>query len=146
MRELTDLVDGGMSQEEFEITKAFLSKYYLHFAETTRERLGYAVDDRFYGIEGAGHLARFGDMMESITLDEVNAAIREHLQHDDVKFAIVTGAADELAEALKSDAPSPLTYDAPKSEEILAEDEEIASFPLSIDSVETVPVDEIFEK
>ena len=70
----------GMTEEEFQLTRAFLSKYYLHFAETTQMRLGYAVDDAFYGLDGKGHLEQFGEMMASITREEVNAALRKHLQ------------------------------------------------------------------
>jgi len=137
-----------MSEEDFQLTRAFLSKYYLHFAETTQERLGYRLDDRFYGIDGEGHLARFGEMMGSLTRDEVNAAIRKHLQLDDLDVAIVTGEAEKLKAAMIADAPSPMTYANEKPPEVLAEDEEIEVFPLGIaeDAVRVVPVDEIFEK
>jgi zinc protease len=50
MREFQDLVDHGMTQEEFDLTRDFLTKYSLHFAETTSSRLGYAIDDQFYGM------------------------------------------------------------------------------------------------
>lgn len=148
MRELTALVEKGMSEEEFDLTRSFLSKYYLHYATTTRERLGYAVDDRFYGIDGEGHLARFAEMMGSLTRDEVNAAIRKYLQTANVAIAIVTGDAENLKPALIDDAPSPITYPSPKPPEILAEDEEIAALPLAIaaDAVQIVPVEEIFER
>jgi len=147
LREVTDLIEHGMSEEEFELTRSFLSKYCLHFAETTEERLGYAVDDRFYGIDGAGHLALFREMMRSITRQEVNEALKKHLQVDDLKIAIVTGTAETLHQALVQDQPSPMDYASEKSVEILAEDEEISSFPLNIsaDAVRLVPVDEIFE-
>ncbi len=146
--ELQQLVDQGMSEEEFELTRSFLSKYYLHFAETTRERLGYRLDDRFYRIEGEGHLARFGQMMQSLTREEVNAAVKKHLRYDDLKIAIVTGEAEALKAAMIADAPSPITYESEKSEEILAEDKEIESYPLQIaeDAVTIVPVDEIFDR
>ena len=58
LREVTKLVDDGMSAEDFELTRTFLKKYSLHFAETTSARLGYAMDDRFYGIDG-GYTAAF---------------------------------------------------------------------------------------
>ncbi len=146
MRELAALVEEGMSEEEFELSRSFLSKYHLHFAKTTRERLGYALDDRFYGVDGDGHLARFGEMMNSLTREEVNAAIKKHLQTSNVAIAIVTGDAESLQKALVDDAPSPITYPTPKSEEILAEDEEIVVFPLTVaaDAVRIVPVEEIF--
>jgi zinc protease len=147
MRELRKLVDNGMTEEQFELTRAFLSKYVLHFAETTAARLGYAVDDRFYGIDGDGHLARFRQAMEQLTLDEVNAAVKKHLAYDNVTIAIVTGDAEGLAGALAAETPSPMTYASKKSDEVLAEDEEIAVFPLGIgaDRIETLAVETIFE-
>ncbi|MEE9570595.1 MAG: pitrilysin family protein, partial [Gammaproteobacteria bacterium] len=69
IRELALLVDEGLTAEQFELTRSFLKKYLLHFAKTSDERLGYAVDDRFYGIEGDGHLARFRRLLDEITLD-----------------------------------------------------------------------------
>lgn len=146
IRELDMLVENGMSREDFELTRSFLTKYHLHFAESTRGRLGYAVDDRFYGIGGEGHLARFGEMMASITHEEVNAAIKKHLQTENLKIAIVTGDAEGLSQAMLADSPSPITYPTPKSEEILAEDEIIAAYPLAVaeGAVRVVPVGEIF--
>src|SRR5690606_21092881 len=52
LREIERLVANGMRREDFELTRRFLAKYALHFAETTARRLGYAMDDRFYGLEG----------------------------------------------------------------------------------------------
>jgi len=147
VREVEKLIADGMSKEDFEFTKDFLSKYCLHFAETTAARLGYAVDDRFYGLEES-HLARFRRMMDEITLDEVNAAIRKHLQMEDVQFALVTANGRTIADALVSGAPSPMEYgDIEKPAEILAEDQEIQSHPLGISSenVTIVPVEEMFQ-
>jgi len=148
LRELTSLVDHGLTSEQFELTRGFLKKYSLHFAETTSARLGYAVDDRFYGVEGDGHLARFRKMMDELTLEDVNAAIKKHLQYANLKIAIVTGDADGLRAALVSGAPTPITYDTPKPAAITDEDREIAAFPLGItaERVTTVPVDEAFER
>ena len=146
LRELQTLVDNGLTEEQFELTRGFLKKYVLHFAETTSARLGYAVDDAFYGIEAPGHLQRFRRIMDELTVTEVNAAIRRHLQYDDFKVAIVTGAATDLAASLASDAPSPITYDTPKPPEVLAEDRQIGSFPLRIaaEHITVVPVSSMF--
>lgn len=148
LRELTALVDDGLTQEEFELTRTFLKKYSLHFAETTAARLGYAVDDRFYGIDGEGHLVRFRQMMDELTLDDVNRAIKRHLQYRNLKIAIVTGEAEKLREVLVSGAPTPITYDAPKPPAVLAEDREIAAFPLGVaaERVTIVPVDSAFQR
>jgi zinc protease len=148
MRELKLLVDEGMTEEEFELSREFLKKYVLHFAETTSERLGYRVDDIFYRVDGEGHLARFQTMLDQITRDEVNAALKKYLAYDDVKIAMVTGSAASLKEALAADSPSPKTYGSPKGDEIVAEDENIAGFPLEIaaENIRVVPVDEMFQR
>jgi zinc protease len=148
LRELTRLHERGMSRDDFELTREFLSKYLLHFADTTALRLGYALDDRFYGIEGPGHLARFQERLAAMTVEEVNAAVRKHLAPANVKIAIVTGDAERLAAALAADAPSPITYATPKAEDVLAEDAEIAVFPLGIRAadIRIVPVDQLFER
>jgi zinc protease len=124
-----------------------LKKYSLHFAETTSTKLGYAMDDRFYGI-AEGHLARFRQMMDELSLDEVNAAIKRHLQYDNLKIAMVTGDAVNLRAVLASEAPTPITYATPKPESILAEDRVIAAWPVSLpaDRVQIVPVAEAFER
>ncbi|MDX1388269.1 MAG: pitrilysin family protein, partial [Acidobacteriota bacterium] len=148
LRELDSLVTNGMTPEAFELTRSFLEKYSLHFAETTSARLGYAVDDRFYGIDGEGHLERFRRMMDEITLDEVNAAIKKYLQLDNLKIAIVTGEAGKFSEMFASDAPSPKKYPSEKPAEILEEDREIEIFPLQVsaDNITVVPVEEIFQR
>jgi zinc protease len=148
IRELQDLVDGGMTQEEFELTREFLTKYSLHYADTPSARLGYAVDDRFYGIDGDGHLARFRKMMQELTLDEVNAAIKKHLQYQNLKIALITGDAAGLKKALVEDTPSSVKYTSPKPKDVLAEDEKINAYKLGIPeaNVTVVPVDEVFAK
>jgi zinc protease len=148
LRELQRLVDNGMTREQFELTRTFLQKYSLHFAETTSARLGYAMDDRFYGIENGGHLAHFRRVIGDLTLDDVNAAIKRHLHYDDLKIAIVTGNAAELRTLLASGAPTPITYATPKPDAILAEDREIAAWPLELPArrVTIVPVAEAFER
>ena len=122
LREVELLVDNGLTQEQFELTRTFLKKYSLHFAETTAERLGYAVDDRFYGLDAEGHLAPFRKMMDELTLEEVNAAIKRHWQDENLQIAIVTGEAASMRALLASGAPTPITYATPKPAAILEED------------------------
>jgi zinc protease len=145
LRELSRLIERGLGEEAFALTQSFLGKYSAHFAETTSERLGYAVDDCFYGIEGEGHLARFRRLMGELSLEEVDAAVRRHLQSADLSIALVTGQAERMKEALLSGDATPPVYDTEKDEALRAEDEEIASFPLDIDEVTIVPVDEFLE-
>ncbi|MFQ5767766.1 MAG: M16 family metallopeptidase, partial [Acidobacteriota bacterium] len=109
LREVEHLARNGLTREQFQTQREFLKKYVYQFATTTSDRLGYAIDDRFYGIPD-GHLARFRRMMDEITLDEVNAAIRKYLQVDDMVIAMVTADARAMKEALVSDRPSPMDY------------------------------------
>ncbi len=146
LREVEKLARDGMTQEQFETAQAFMRKYAAHYAETMPERLGYAVDDRFYGIE-EGHLQRLRRITSELTLEEVNAAIAKHLQTDDLVIAMVTADAAGLRDALVSDAPSPIDYgDVPKPDEVLAEDQEIMRHPLKVsaDRVTIVPVEDMF--
>ncbi len=147
LRELQGLIDRGMTQEEFALTRDFLGKYVLNFAPTTFERLGYAVDDRFYGIPGEGHLARFRERMKTLTVNDVNAALKRHLQAENLTIAIVTGEAETIQAALTAGAPTPITYASPKPDEVTKEDPEIAGYPLKIAAanVKVVPVEKIFE-
>ncbi len=148
LREVERLHEQGMTQEQFELTRSFLSKYVLHFADTTSARLGYAVDDRFYSIGAPGHLARFREMMDQLTLTDVNAAIRRHLDPSRLKIAIVTGDAESLAAALRQGTPSPIVYPTPKSQEILDEDATIAAWPIKVaaGAVRIVPVEQMFQR
>ena len=148
LRELELLVDRGMTREGFELTRTFLRKYSLHFAETTAAKLGYAVDDRFYSLTDEGHLARFRRMMDELTLEDVNAAMKRHWRHENLKIAIVTGEPAKLRALLASGKPTPVTYATPKAAAILAEDRIIESWPLGLDEqrMTTIPVAEAFER
>ncbi|MCR4414175.1 MAG: insulinase family protein, partial [Thermoguttaceae bacterium] len=147
LRELKRLVDTGMRPDDFEQTKKFLGKYVLHFAPTTMDRLGYALDDRFYGIAGS-HLEIFRRRMHDVTLEEVNAAVRKHLQYQNLQIVFVTNDAKTLKEHLVHNTPSPYTYPTPKPQAILEEDRQIAAFPLAIspENVTIVPVGDLFLK
>ncbi|MFQ5671276.1 MAG: M16 family metallopeptidase [Acidobacteriota bacterium] len=148
LRELDHLARTGLTQEQFETQREFLKKYVSQFATTTSARLGYSMDDRFYGIE-EGHLARFRTMMDSLTLDQVNAAIHQFLQADNLEIAMVTSDAAALKKALLSGAPSPIDYEGiTKPRSVLEEDKEIETFPLKIrpENVRIVPVEQMFAR
>ena len=148
VREVERLAAHGLSEEEFELTKGFLAKYCLHFAETTSDRLGYALDDRAYGIPSPGHLANFRAIIPTLTRDEVNAAIRSYIKPDNMVIAMVSQDAQALADAIAAEKASPITYATPKPPEVLAEDEEIQVFPLHISkaAITVVPVEQAFAR
>ncbi|MFQ5719427.1 MAG: M16 family metallopeptidase [Acidobacteriota bacterium] len=149
LREVDHLATHGLTAEQFETQRTFLKKYVAQFATTTAARLGYAVDDRFYGIDGDGHLARFRKMMDEVTLDDVNAAIHRVIATDNTIITMVTADAAGMKKALVSGAPSPIDYgDIEKPASILDEDKEIETYPLGIEArnVRIIPVGEMFQK
>jgi len=142
--ELQKLIDNGMSQKDFDLTKKFLKKYHLHYAPTTNMRLGYKLDDLFYGIKD--HLKTLPEMLDKLTLDDVNGAIKKHLQYRNMKIAMITMDAEKLKKTLIIDAPSPMEYDTPKPPEVLEEDKKIEKYPLKIEAknVKIFKADEMF--
>jgi zinc protease len=145
LRELKSLVDNGLTQEQFGITRGFLKKYILHYAPTTSARLGYALDDKFYGLKQS-HLMQYAKALESLTLADVNSAIKKYLQYDSMKIAIITGNGDTLLQQLVTDAPSPIQYTSPKSQSVLDEDKIISVFPLAIpkENAKVIGLEQLF--
>ena len=147
LREVDLLIKHGLTAEQFEERREFLKKYVLHYASTTSERLGYAIDDAFYGLSEP-HLTQYRRLMDELTLAEVNAAIRKHWQLANLKIVAVTKDAAAFADALAADAPSPITYATPKAEAVMEADKAISIFPIRIrrEDVKIVPVAELFAK
>jgi zinc protease len=147
LHEFKHLVEHGLSESEFTLTTNFLRKYVLHYASTTFERLGYAIDDRFYAIKGS-HLTNFRKAMDNVSRADVNAAIKKYWQYGNMEIAMVTNDAQLLKDALVNDTPSPITYKTPKPDSILEEDKQISSFPLKVkpENVQIVPVERLFVK
>jgi zinc protease len=143
--ELDRLVKSGMSKEDFEATRDFLLNYSKLQVQTPSRRLGYAMDGAFYDREDL--VAEFARRLPRLTVEAVNAAVRRHLVAPGFQVVFVTKDAESLAKALKSNAPSPITYDTKGTPEaVLTEDKEIAVFPLRDVTVKTVPVGDVFEK
>ena len=144
VRELALLVENGLSQDDFEATREYLVNYSKLYVQTTSRRLGYAMDSRFF--DTGFFVDEIRTRLESLTVDEVNAAIRRHLQADNLAVAIVTRDAGAFRDELLSGEPSAVTYNAEVGEAILAEDEAIKPYPLAInaDRVRVVPVGEMF--
>ncbi len=145
MYELQKLVRDGMTEADFEATRNYLLKFAGVLTQSQGRQLGYALDSRFYGTPAFGEFIRQG--LQRLTLEEVNRVIREHLQTDDMALVVVTPNAEDLAERLAKNSPSPIAYNAPKPDEIMVEDEVIQQFPLGIDreDIRIVPAEEVFE-
>ena len=144
--ELDRLVAEGLTEEDFEATRAFLSKYVALLTSTQGRRLGYTQDQTAYGLED--YVAWYRAELEDLTLDDVNRAIRTHLHPDRMAVVMVAPNAEELAEALVAGDPSPIAYASEKPAEVLAEDAVIERYDLGLepDDVRVIAVTDVFER
>jgi zinc protease len=143
--ELNRLTTEGISPADFEATRTFLLNYSKLWVQTHSRRLGYVIDGRFYGRDDL--VTELERRLPSLTVEQVNAAVRRHLKPAGMKIAIVAQNADELREWLTSGKPSPITYDTQGTPEaILSEDKTIETFPLPNVKVKVVPVERMFEE
>ncbi|MDR3621941.1 MAG: pitrilysin family protein [Paludisphaera borealis] len=143
--ELDRLVDKGMSPEDFESTRSFLLNYSKLWGQTLSRRLGYLVEGRRYGRKDL--IAELAERLPKLTVEQVNAAVRKHLKPPGMKVAIVDLSPDDLRRVLMSGDQTPITYDTQGTpENILAEDKQIAVFPLPSVRVRIVPASQMFEK
>ncbi|MDD5306426.1 MAG: pitrilysin family protein [Deltaproteobacteria bacterium] len=145
LAKLQELVDKGLTKEDFERTRAFVKRYYLTYAMTESSQLGYALDDRFYGLDKPYFEYLFG-ALDKLDVEQVNAAIKRHLSKDKMKIAMVTRDAAKFADALVADAPSPVTYASPKPDDVVAEDKIVEGMKLGIprSSITIVKVGDVF--
>ncbi|HSR70279.1 MAG TPA: pitrilysin family protein [Acidobacteriota bacterium] len=148
LREFQDLVDDGMTQQEFEITRGFLKNYTVNYGSTLSRRLGYRIDDYFYGIEDEPHLESIKSELDALSLEDVNQAIKRYLQYDDMWIVFITKDAEGLKRLLVSGAASPIEYPGEKPEEILSEDRIIQAFPLPVqdDKIKIIHINDVLER
>jgi zinc protease len=130
MYELDKLITEGMSESDFEATRAFLAKYVALLTDGQSRQLGYALDSKYYEIGPFSDYVR--DALGKLTLEDVNRVIRENLSTDNVQYVFITRDAEDLKGRLANEQSSPMTYDADMPEEVLAEDREIAELELGI--------------
>jgi zinc protease len=142
---LRRLVDRGMTAEEFQAMREYLTSYSKLWVQSLDRRLGYQLDSRFYGT--GFYIDEIERRLEAMTVEDVNRAVRKHLDRWDFRVAMVAANAQELASAVRENRRSPVTYQTSgASEAVLAEDREIETLVLHIDWVGVVPVAESFQK
>ena len=144
MFEIDKLIKDGLSESDFETTRAYLSKFVSLLMDGQGRQLGYAVDSQYYQIDNFADYVRDG--LAGLTLDDVNRVIRENLSTENVQYVFVTRDADDLRQRLVTDQVSPISYAAEKPQELLDEDRHIASIPLALaeDKVTVVDAETVF--
>ena len=147
------LKEEPFTAQEVEKGKGFLDGYILLFDQTDARKLGYALDDAFYGV--SNFLGTWRASLRNVTVEQVNAAWRKWV--DPSKLEIVMAGKDmaSVRKIILSGEPTPIQYqrDATgktpdKPAEQLAVDKAMASFPLGARGdadVVMVPVDQLFE-
>ena len=146
VREVQNLSEKGLTENELVSMRKYLLNYMVSLAQSNSELLGYALDDYFYKLPKS-YFDLSKQNLESLNLNQVNAAIRKHLSTKNMVIAVVTEDAEGFKKALVENAPSPIKYDSPKPQEILEEDKLIMNFPLQIkaENVTIIPAEKIFE-
>jgi zinc protease len=145
IHEMDSLIATGLSAEAFEATRNYLAKNVYLLTANQDHQIGYALDAQWYATPEFTTFMR--DRLQKLTLADVNAAIRKHLQSKDLSIVVITKDAEGMKARLVTDAPSTVHYDAPKPE-LAAEDAEIGVMKLGIkpESVKITPVEEVFAR
>jgi zinc protease len=149
LRELERLVDDGLPDSEVRRAQQFLGNYVVNWGNTTARRLAYDVDDAFYGIPDPGFLNGIRPMLRELTPEQVNSAVRRHLDHrGGFHLVIVTSDAEGLKRKLLAGEPTPITYAGERTAALLAEDREIAAYriPVREEDITIVPINEVLER
>lgn len=143
--ELSKFAHEGLTEDSFESTREFLSKFVNVLTQTEDETLGYKLDSRYYGIPEYTQYMK--QSLAALGRSEVNQAIKRHLESGGLQVVIVTKDAEGLRDAILANKPSPMKYNSPKSQEILDEDKTIEALriPAKPEWVTVTPVDKVFE-
>ena len=143
--ELDNLVNDGLSQQDFEDARSYALKNVNLLLKTGRAQLGYAIDSAYYHIPEYHQYLH--DSLTKLTRSDVNRAIRKRFQTKDLDIVAVSSNGEELKKKLLSGEPSPMTYNSPKAKEVVEEDKIVEKYPLAIDPdrVTILPVDTVFE-
>ena len=145
MYELDKFVKEGLSEEQFERARMFLTKYVNHLTETRRAELGYRIDSAFYGIGDYNGYVK--QALAKLTREQVNQAIRRHLRADRVQIVAVTRNAEDLKRQLLAGESAPMPYNSPKPAAVTEEDRIVQKWNLGLrpQDIEVIPVGKIFE-
>jgi zinc protease len=148
VREMDNVVKNGMSKEDFERTRTFLRSYVKLYGTTPAKQLGFLLDSRFYGRKD--WLQEVDGQLAKLTLDDVNRAMRKHWQVQNMFVTIVTddSEAQPLADVLKNNTPSPMSYanvvKAGLPQAVVAEDAEVANYKLNVTEVKVIDTNDTF--
>jgi zinc protease len=143
--ELDRFAKQGLDKESFERTRSYLTNYVNLLTKTKTDELGYAIDSRYYGIPDYNAYVKNG--LAKLTLEDVNRAVKKHINPRNIHIVMVADKAEESKTRILANEPSPMKYNSPKPDEILAEDKIVEKWKIEAkpENVRVVPVTQIFE-
>ncbi|TMO85242.1 M16 family metallopeptidase [Pseudoalteromonas spongiae] len=143
--ELDKLIENGMSKEDFESTRNFLTNFVPQMVASQDRQLGYALDSKFYNTDE--FVAYVRKQLASLTVEDVNRVIRDNLQNKNIHYVFITGDAKDMKARLANETVSPLKYNAEKPKSLTDEDKVIESYKLAIDkaNIEVMDVKNVFK-
>jgi zinc protease len=146
LHELDQLIQNGMSEEDFQASRQYLMKNVYVMTQTQDQQVGYALDSKWYGMPE--YTAYMRQQLEKLTREDVNRALKKHLSAQNLSVVMITDDAEGLKAQLVADGVSSIKYDGEKPQSVLDEDKVIGARKLNItaDRVKITPVAEVFAK
>lgn len=148
IHEFRELVANGIDQAELDRIRSYLDGYYALFLQTESRRLGFAIDDVFYG-QDVPWLEALRAAWRALSPADVNAVLQRHLDPSRLQIAMIAPDAAALADRLASEASSPMEYPGRTvSPEVLAQDRIVQDLRIGIprDRVTVIPVAQMFQE
>ena len=144
---LKRLLDDGIPAASIEATRNFLSGYLRLGQQTAMRRLGAAMDDRDYKLDGS-HLDGLIKGFAGLTDETVHTAIKTHIRPQDLTMVVVTPDAKGFVAAVLAETESPKTYASAKPADVVKEDAEIAKFVIGLkpEQIEIIPAATLFSE
>lgn len=96
---LEELVEAGVTEEELAHAKRYLGRSHAFAIDTAPKRVGLALDEDLYGLP-AGYYEEYKARIEAVTLDEVNAALRQRLNPKNL-LTVVVGTESEIGATVR---------------------------------------------
>jgi zinc protease len=128
--EVERLVADGLEPAEFEDIRAYLQGWTPLLAQEPGRQLAFALDAQ---VMNAPNFLEIGARIDALSVEQVNEAIKRHIQADNLKIVMVTGDAEGTRARLLEETETPIVYrDVSPNAEQVARDAEVAAWPLAL--------------
>ena len=140
------LIKEGVPAQGLKDAQQFLEGYTRLWDLTPLRKVGYALDEDFYGTPN--YLGRYREALKALTTGDLMGAIKGQLSQPGVSIAIVAEDAEGLKSALISGTKSVKTYGATVDPSVLALDQQLGGFPLGLteSDIEIVRAEDLFQR